>query len=67
MLHLYLTALVAVIAANVIAVLLTIAIATRLRKTLLTTEIVRHKRSQLFLLVGSILPHWRIRPFHSVK
>jgi hypothetical protein len=41
MLHLYLTVLGTVIAANVIAVLLTIAIVTRSRKTLLTAEIER--------------------------
>jgi uncharacterized membrane protein len=68
MLHLYLIALAGVIAANGIAVLVAVALATRQQRWS-SAEFSRPiaARSQLFLLVGSILPHWRTRPLHSMK
>ena len=63
MLHLYLIAL-----TNGIAVLVAVALATRQQRW--SSAEFSHPiaaRSQLFLLVGSILPHWRTRPLHSMK
>ena len=57
--HLYLTALAAVVAANGIAMLVAVALATT-RKRWFNLDAGRTTLwSQLFLLVGSILPHWR--------
>jgi uncharacterized membrane protein len=68
MLHLYLIALAGVIAANGIAVVVAVALATRQQRwssAELSGPIAA--RSQLFLLVGSILPHWRTRSLHSMR
>ena len=68
MLHLYLSVLVAVIVANVPAIILALALAIKPGKDAAKRRV--HTRagwSQLFPLIGSILPHWRIRPFRSMK
>ena len=68
MLHLYLIALAAVIATNGIAILVAVALATRRQRwSRIESGRTTAMRSQLFLLAGSILPHWRIRPFQSMK
>jgi uncharacterized membrane protein len=68
MLHLYLIALAVVIALNGIAVLVAVALASRQQRWS-SAEFSRPiaARSQLCLLVGSILPHWRTRSLHSMR
>jgi hypothetical protein len=68
MLHLYLIALATVISMNGIAILVAVALATRRQRwSSIESGRTTAMRSQLFLLAGSILPHWRVRPFHGVK
>ena len=68
MLHLYLIALAAIIATNGIAILVAVALATRRQgRSSIERGRTTAMRSQLFLFGGSILPHWRIRPFRSMR
>jgi uncharacterized membrane protein len=68
MFHLYLIVLAGVIALNGIAILVAVALANREQRWS-SAELSRlvAARSQLFLLVGSILPHWKTRPLHSMR
>jgi hypothetical protein len=62
MLHLYLTTLAAVIAANGLALLAAVALATTRKKWFTARSAATRRRSKLTILISSILPNWRRQP-----